>query len=594
MARPERVTELRFVDGFISAFLAALSLPLLVSSFTTLLATFGRTEGVWLISAGLIGPILGATIGLAVWRAAVVARFTGQTVHVAGLALGVGVGFAVGEAASLAQTGTGYVNDLEHPWWLLVMALAGVGATVVSASYGELWADFAPVLGGARRAWLTAFLVNALLFSTMLWAALQFETALDIGGWSVARAALVSGLSTWPVVAVVLAFALAAAVPLALRRRLRPAPSWLIEGGPLTTQWPVSDRVSGWTALTASVAAGLTAGMAMIAYRAVSGSADLDEELWLRFWSFAWVAAAASCVVTLTFGLLFARRGVAIGLVGGPIAALTATGCLLAMNTYLGGTNTWDFTTNFLLPALSLGFYLSLVVGPVGLLRLTRRGGTYGPPVRLLTAVAATTLTAAVAASATLAARDALVWPFDLEETVGLQSEAAVLADFTTYLTTLVPEAQQRYQPIEDTLVQIDSGAFPGQEVTRLDEDVIGPLRELAKDMTDYHPATTEVAAVHAELVASLDTLVQSAERFRAAYLLGDQAAYDDAVELFEIAQDQRADWEAGRTDLGGCPHRRVAATTSPPTLDRLRASPAPACLPLQGAAHARPVRLRH
>jgi hypothetical protein len=254
--------------------------------------------------------------------------------------------------------------------------------------------------------------------------------------------------------------------------------------------------------------------------------------------------------VALILGLLFARRGVALGLLGGPIAAMTATGCFLAMNAYLGGTNTWDFTTDFVLPALSLGFYLSLVAVPVSLLRRAPRAGTHARPVRLLTVVAATTLTAVVASSAVFAARDVLVWPFDLEETVGLQSETAVLADFTTYLTTVVPEVQQRYQPIEDALLQIDSGEFPGQEVARLDTDVIGPLRQLAQDMTDYQPATGEVAAVHVELVTSLDTTVQSVERFRDAYLFGDQAAYDEALELFETAQDQRSDWEAARTSL--------------------------------------------
>jgi hypothetical protein len=548
LANPERVTRTGFLEGFISALLTALALPLLVSSFTTLLATFGRTEGAWLISAALVGPIFGATVGLSAWRASLVARVTGQPADVSRLALGVGLGFAAGETASLAQTGTVALAGLNHPWWLVVMALAATGATVISASLGELWADIAPVMPSARPSWILAFLVNALLFTTVLWAAVQFETAVDVGSWGIARAVLGAGLSVWPVVVIVLILSLAAATPLAAPAPRRHAPRWLIESGEPPV-WLTEGRIRFSTVLGASLAAGLTAGLVMIAYRVAAGASDESDELWLRYWSYVWMAATAAAIVAFMLGLLIVRRGLAAGLVGVPLAALSASACFLTMNTLLGGDLTWAFASEFVKPAVAIGFYACLVVAPLTLLRPVGTGSAPAapPPTLIVTSVAVAALTLSVV---TVAARESLAPPLELEVSAGLDGAEVTRTDFTGYISTAVPQMQLRFPPIESALGRIDAGNYPGQELIRLDEDVIAPLRILEQDMTDVKPATQEVADVHVKLVTALRALLHSAETLREFYVTRDPTTYAEAVELYRRAGQELRGWQTAREAL--------------------------------------------
>ena len=74
-----------------------------------------------MISAALVGPILGASVGLALWRAAVVAKVVGRVGggHPGGARRR--VGFALGEVMSLGQTGGGNLTGFSIRCGLVVV-----------------------------------------------------------------------------------------------------------------------------------------------------------------------------------------------------------------------------------------------------------------------------------------------------------------------------------------------------------------------------------------------------------------------------------------------------------------------------------------
>ena len=63
VAGPERIAGVRFLDGFTAALLAALVLPLLVSTLTPLLAASGRDDVPPLVAALITGPLIGGSVG---------------------------------------------------------------------------------------------------------------------------------------------------------------------------------------------------------------------------------------------------------------------------------------------------------------------------------------------------------------------------------------------------------------------------------------------------------------------------------------------------------------------------------------------------
>jgi Zn-dependent protease with chaperone function len=123
-----RHAAVTFVDGLTAAFLAGLTLPLLIGVISTV-----NGELAFVVAGIVVGPLVGATVGLGLWRQSLVQRITGGHVHVAPVALGVLVGSALGLAVSLAQTGSESVGEYNR---LVVNALTPVavcGATVIAA-----------------------------------------------------------------------------------------------------------------------------------------------------------------------------------------------------------------------------------------------------------------------------------------------------------------------------------------------------------------------------------------------------------------------------------------------------------------------------
>ena len=141
LQEPERAAGVTFLDGFSSAFLAGLLFPLVATVMLVLFTGSGRTDLGDSVAALVTGPLLGGSVGLGLWRAAVAGRLAGTGRHVGPVALGVAAGLLLGQLASLAGTGSGASGGLDHPAWLVVSAALGAGATALSAGLAQLGTD---------------------------------------------------------------------------------------------------------------------------------------------------------------------------------------------------------------------------------------------------------------------------------------------------------------------------------------------------------------------------------------------------------------------------------------------------------------------
>src|SRR6266545_211413 len=139
--RPELVAEVTFLDGFTAAFLATLAMPLIEQVSVTFLMGSGRSDLGKVAAALVAGPLLGGSVGLGLWRAAVVAS---------------SVVFAIvlwaASSLELALDRLGWV--VARLWLVTVLASwPTLGAVAVLAA-AAAWALGASRRGAMTPAWL--------------------------------------------------------------------------------------------------------------------------------------------------------------------------------------------------------------------------------------------------------------------------------------------------------------------------------------------------------------------------------------------------------------------------------------------------------
>ena len=530
LERPALVTRNGFVDGVTSAFLAALAVPLIVATTTPLLAQAGRADLAYAVAAGLLGPMVAGSVGLGIWRATLFSRVTGLRVHHLPVAAGVAVGLVLGQVVSLQQSGIGAFAGVSHPAWLIVTALAGAGAVVVSAGLGHLWADAAPTLPGVRTAWVIGLVLNSVLFSAVLWSSTLFQ---DAGDWELARLVVTSTLAPWPMFWLVLLLAAAAALAMLLaERREAVTPSWLVEGDARPPWRRAGGRGFGHT-LAIALAAGLAGGLVIATYRWSAGPAVSDEATWVRFLTYQWVAAVAAGGSALVLMLPRHERGPGSALLAGPVAALGVLTGFLVLNTALGGTNDGQLVTEFARPAVVLGFYLTVLLAPLSAViahgspsAVPPAAISTGPTVQNAPAVAlalgAVLVLVGGAGAGAITARTLLVGSEELQ--AQLLGEAGAVkvpsspaagedgSEAASYLAEIAPAVLRRYSAAagRGSAILGDITLTGPKQAALLEAEVLPPLEALLADMEQVEPHDRNVAALHAEALAALKAAVES------------------------------------------------------------------------------------
>lgn len=525
---PARLARPSAVDAVIAGFLAAVTLPLLVSVFATVPSI---TTWAYAVPAALVGPLMGATVGLALWRLAMVDHAT----HAVGLpaaarrvAAGVFAGSLVGQVASLAAVGSDTFTGTRSPLLPLLSALVVSGTTFVVAGLGRLAAERSRRLS-ARGYTAIAIVLSATLFAFVLWAATMLASTLDLGGWGLAALTIVTLLTQPVAVAVVAVIAAAVLVVLAVRPGDEP-PVWAVEG-----DWSVSvvpggrsvvpgGRSVGLRDVTVSaLASGVTAALCILTFRLLAGPATTFELQAQRFDAYLWVFAGAGVATGLTLIALHGLRGAGAGVTAAALGSCIAALGFVAINTGFGGDVTLDFVGGVVGPGLPLGLVLFVLVSllaalPVGAPRRRRR---------LWVVVVVAALLGGMAATGAIAARNTIS-PLQPSVPAGLSTRDYVSSYAPTVLASLNGVDQAA------SAIDADTQLSPSERAQRIRSDLVAPLDALLRQAGAVTPAEDSVVQLHAALVTGLQGTRRAFEDFARAYETGDSA-------LFSRTQLERA-----------------------------------------------------
>lgn len=536
LAQPQRGASVTVLDGFAAAFLAALTTPLGVSLLISGTTGTAPPSLAQLVVALVAGPLLGGSVGLALWRASVVGRAAGHGVSPWRAALGVAAGLVLGQLASLGKTGEG-LSAVSHPVWFAVVATAGVGVTVLAFSVGELWAEAIPALPRAWLSWVPSLLITGLLFALIVWASQALDIILALGGWSAVELWLVAMPDQWLAAMTVAVLIVGVTVALAMRRPGALTPRWILERGE-PAPWPVrSPRLAPVAA--AAILAGLVGAATIVGFRLLVGPGGSDALTAQRHLAYIWVAAAVGATTTLVLAVLHPRIGLGFAALTGPLAAATTVAGFLAMYLALGSDLGGTFVVDALLPPIVIGFFLTVIVAPVALIA---RPGRW--LVQRLWAVA---VPAALVAGLMVIGITGVATPTP-DDTTGPQVSPAA----RMYLGTVARDFLLGYQAIEEAVAAIDSDqvADGATRALRIRSEVLPPTRALRDDVEAYQPPTPEIGKVHESAVAMLAAKLESLELFALAF-------ETDSAELLSEAQAKRDEedryvehWFSGLTEL--------------------------------------------
>ena len=542
--RPESAVPVTFVDGLTVTFLAALAVPLIGNVTTTLLTGTGLDLRN-VVVAVVVGPLIGATLGLGLWRQALVQRVAGGRARVAPAALGVATGLVLGQTASLGLAGSG-AYSMESPYnpiVPLVVGLFGAGATVLTASLGELWATAAGRLRHPALSWGAAIAVSGVLFATVLSTATTFQLVLSIPGlMDDGRATLVLPFTS--VALTVSAAVLAAAVAWALYAG-RPGawtPLWLLERGTPQPWGTDRRRAPGILATTMTgVAAGLAGAVVLVGFRFIAGPASLLERE-QRYYVYLCLAAAVGTVAALAVGLLYPEGGMGAGLLAGPIATVVTDVGFLVNNTALGGTLDASFVATIMRQPIALGLALQVAVAGLVLAIPFRRVAAGRPRARV--SVAAAVALALLAGVGLLAARDYLA-PI---RSAGDSMLSLVSNEAADYRIRVAPQVTSRRTAIMAAMQAIDTDTVlkPSERAARVRTQVVRPAQTLLKDAEALTFTTPAVREVHRHCLAALRTSTTAYEDFAISFETGDPALLATAHSLQTREFQHWRDWQAG------------------------------------------------
>jgi hypothetical protein len=537
-----------FVDGLVGAFLGGLTVPLIVNGLSPALSGSGGASRSYLVASLLLGPVLGASVGLSIWREALFDRVSGVTRDVGPVAAGVGIGLVAGQAVSLGQTATGLTAGLGHPAWLLVSAAAGAGVTVLAAGLAQLWADVAPRLGSVRACWIVAVVVNAVLFSILLWSTSLFQRAADGGGWAVGRSELTLELSARPMFWTVLGLGVAAVLPAVLGRREETVPAWLVEG-PGGGTWRRGEARDLGAALVTGLVSGLFATAVIVGYRVIRGPASSAEAVVDRQLAYQWVIALGAAVAVAVVVARDRVRGPGLGVAVVPVAAAVGTAGWLVLNLSLGATFDLHTTLLMLRPATVVGWYVALVVVPFAyaLARLPRVS------VRLPLAVATASVLTVVAGTLALDQREHLIAPATLSASVLSHPLVPASGDeAASYLADVVPVLTQQYDAVSRVArhVLADPTLSPADKADTVEQQVEPTVAALITEWQGYRPQTDDVARAHAVVLEALRTSALKYAAVVQALRTSDQADLAKATQLQSAESQLWAQWARWQATL--------------------------------------------
>jgi hypothetical protein len=555
------------LDALTASFLAATAAPLIESTASTALTASGRITLSGVIAAAVSGSLLGVAVGLGMWRAALYHRLSGRPLRLAPVALSVGAGLVLGRALSLGQVGTASGLGADHPGVLVVPALAGVGATAVVTGLALLWADAAPRMPSARRHWLPALLTSGMVFAAAVWTSEAMANTLDYGGVAFAALALVADDPSWLTLSTAVVVALAAAVPLALRRPGLAAPSWTLEAGgrPL---WPVPRRPGLPQGLALGILTGAAGTATYVGFRTWYGAAGSAGETEARVFAYILLAGLVAAAAVAAAGLLQGSRGAATALVAAPTSVLTTALGFAVLNVALGGTLTSDFARPLVLRPLSITLMLALLGAGTALVLPSVRSAPDLPAASpgahresssasgirgraSGTAVLAVVLSVALAGGA-LSLRHGVATADRAVATRNAVLEERLLAQ--AYVDDVVVPMANRFEALGQRALAIDAdrSLAPRARGRQIRTEVLPGFREMLASAEAYRAPSPGLKDAHKLLVDAVRWFAAGTETLALALERQDAAAAGQAQDLLARGVDRRTEWLAAVAELSG------------------------------------------
>ena len=546
LERPERAAAVGLLDGFTPAFLAGLSVPLILGALTTLFTGTGSGDLATVIAVCIAAPLLAGSVGIGLARAALVGRVTGVPLRPGRAAAGVAAGLVAGQSLSLAQTATGLAEGVGPVWWLAATALLGLGGVALCAGLAELWADSAPAHRRSRTSWLSLLVVESLLFAALLWIATTLESAAR-AGWDVTREWLVFGAASTLVIVAACVIAVAAAWTLAVSRDAAVTPAWLLERG-APGAWPRGVSRGLRQALASGAAAGAVAVVGLVLVRALAGPAEEELEQLTRYALLVWAGAGAATTAAVALMLRHRHRGGGAALLAAPLACVITVCGWLTMNTVLGGDLTLEFVRDVTRAPLALAFLLVACVAPLALLGSRIRPRLpWAAPAALAASVLVTGVL--VLQRDTLLPLSASASGLEALDRSAAETREQILPAAVEYLTTTAEELRTERQAVDSALEPMRQTGVPDEDLLRT--EVVAPLRLMLADARAVR-TTAEVDAVHVYAVRALTAGVAAYERFAAALAADLEGARQAAAleRIVALQGTERRNWAAWERGL--------------------------------------------
>jgi Zn-dependent protease with chaperone function len=493
LAAPHLAARLGFVDALAAGFLAATALPVLRAAAASTIGGAPEREWIVVLSVVPVGVLLGATVGVGLWRQAVVARAAGVPARTGPVVAGVAAGALAGQFVSLAGVGLGTTAGFDPLLTVLLLPAGLAGATALVAGLGALWARAAGRWRSPAAVWMPAVGLAAALSTVAAWVAGSLAISLGEVGWHGTSEILQVALSGWPVTVVAVVLAAAAGVALVAGSRVGPPPAWLVP----TPPWSAATRGPlGVPRLRTALGAGLLPGAAgagiVVTFRLAAGPAGDDDALVQRAFVLLFVAAATGVGAGLALLASFGSPGLGAALLAAPVATVVAGLGIVGLNAALGGGVSVSTTGTVLQRSLALGLLALLAVSWLPL-----TGGVRSEVATLVLAA----VVAAVGASAVVVARDVLV-PVGDATTPGADPEFAEL----DYRARIGPAFFSASDELSQTALEIENGtATSSARAERYRAEVIPAARDLLDRARAFSSGSPEVDAVHARCVAALE-----------------------------------------------------------------------------------------
>lgn len=507
VARPQLAARSSWSDGLSAGVLAGLSFDLLLGLLTTAFAPAGGLALARVVTSVTVGALLGATVGLAVWRQVLVERLDADPRPPLPVAAGVAAGLVLGRVASLAAVGA--TPETGVPSWasVVVLAAVGFGGTLATASAAHVWADDAPAHRSARSFWMPGVLFSGALFAGALWLEQLLREAVEAGGWVLGGALLLTPTESW-----LPAMAFLACSTVVLVRTTRratggePAPSWLLETPPVVP-WPRQGPLRGRVALGTGVFCGAVGAASLALYGWAAGPATGQEHVLERVALYLLLSLGAALAAAASLCLLDGRRGPAGSFVAAPLAVVTTVVGVVVLELLQGGRLDRALLEIFLRPPLTALWFLVPATAGLAAVGAARRTGR--PQRRHVVAVTVPVLASSLLLAVPLAPALTLDVAMARSETELQELNRSI--EVLTYGTGLVPEVLERYATqVETAQAVLGDDTLDAAESADVLET--GPLAELEVLLADLRSRTVSdvgLRAAHEQLLLGMDLEIQ-------------------------------------------------------------------------------------